>query len=127
MSIPELIQVSQAEASQWSQQKEATFGSACSSRVPQTESAVQCPFSKRDHLSLPEMGPATVGLPAMAGQIRTCRVDVAQQASRIKQHLFPSAHNPPSVTSHSILLLSQLPPHQRLWIKLSQGNGREKW
>lgn len=78
------------------QQKETVFVLGCSSGAPQTESTVLWPFSKRDHLS-PELGPATPALAALVRQKGTCRVDVAQQASRINHHLFPSAHIPPSV------------------------------
>lgn len=110
MSLPEPIEVSQTEASVCSQQKETVFVLGCSNRAPWTESTVLWPFSKRDHLS-PELGLATSAFAAMVRQKGTCRVDVAQQASRINHHLFPSAHIPP-LPLPSSLPLTPLPPYQ---------------
>ncbi len=110
MSLPEPIQVAQTEAPVCSQQKETVFVLGCSSGAPRTESTVLWPFSKRDHLS-PELGLATPAFTAMVRQKGTCRVDVAQQASRINHHLFPSAHIPPLLLPSS-LLLTLLPPYQ---------------
>lgn len=110
MSLPEPIEVAQTEAPVCSQQKETVFVLGCSSGAPRTQSTVLWPFSKRDHLS-PELGLATPDFAAMVRQKGTCRVDVAQQASRINHHLFPSAHIPPLLLPSS-LLLTLLPPYQ---------------
>lgn len=118
MSLRKSIQVSQTEAPECSQQKETVFVLGCSSGAPRTESTVLWPFSKRDHLS-PKLGLATPALAAIWRQKGTSRVDVAQQASRINHHLFPSAHIPP-LSLPSSMPLSQLPPHQR------QPAGREQ-
>lgn len=110
MSLPQPIQVAQIEAPVCSQQKETVFVLGCSSGAPRTESTVLWPFSKRDHLS-PELGLATPAFAAMVRQKGMCRVDVAQQASRINHHLFPSAHIPP-LPLPSSPLLTLLPPYQ---------------
>lgn len=91
------IQVSQTEPPVCSQQKETVFVLGCSSRAPRTQSTVLWPHSKMDHLS-PELGLATPAFTAMGRQKGTCRVDVAQQASRIKPPISISAH-PPSAAS----------------------------
>ncbi|KAK1904921.1 putative peptide permease protein BMEII0860, partial [Dissostichus eleginoides] len=78
---------------QW--EKETVFVFGCSSGAPRTQSTGLWPFSKRDHLS-PELGLATPAFSAMVGQNWTCRVDAAQQASRIKPAPISISTHPPS-------------------------------
>ena len=87
-------QVSQTEAPVCSQQKETVFVLGCSSGAPRTESTVLWPHSKMDHLS-PEVGLATPAFTAVGRQKGTCRVDVAQQASRIKPPPISISTHPP--------------------------------
>eukprot|EP00064_Thunnus_orientalis_P000189 superscaffoldBa00000008_g189 len=94
---------------QW--EKETVFVLGCSSGAPRTESTVLWPHSKMDHLS-PEAGLATPAFTAVGRQKGTCRVDVAQQASRIKPPPISISTHPPPLPLPSSLLLTQLPPYQ---------------
>lgn len=99
-------------------QKENVFVLGCSGRAPPTQSTEPWPSSKRDHLS-PKLGLAKPALAALVRQKKkgTCRVDVAQQASKINRHLFPSAHIPPLLPAACCSPLY----HQQLSLSFSPG------
>ncbi|KAK9541790.1 hypothetical protein VZT92_001810 [Zoarces viviparus] len=68
MAVPRPLRISQTEAPVRSQQEEAVFVLGRSSGAPPTESTALWPFSKRDHLSHSELGPAATALTATVGQ-----------------------------------------------------------
>lgn len=95
---------------------------------PHEQGALCCGPSPKGTICPTELGLATPAFAATWRQKGTCRVDVAQQASRINHHLFPSAHIPPLQLPSSLLLpqLTTIPMTACHRSPLSQGKGGKK-